>query len=507
MITTFFNFIENKAYLLFVVFGFILFGFYPFYDAFFYKLHSLHIWRQADCLTLSATYNWFSNDFFEPRVLNLAYTGTGKTGSDFPLLYYALSFFTNSGYFETLYRTVNFLIAALGLFSFYALGKRFVPKHISAIATLFFLTSPTYVYYMNNYLMNMAALSLSIIAIHLGYIYFESNRKSFLLSGSLVFLVAILLKTTALVHLLVILISCFTLLLTDSTKKKQYKNILLSGFVVIGIVLCWVTYIKAYNANNIQGMFLTGILPIWDNDFAAIQTIFERINYRKRVLYNPYVIISFILFVLSIFAAFFFLKPSDKKTVFPLVIYSGGFGAYFLLFFTVLNEHDYYYINWLILVPIALITIYRLFGKKEKYARWITLALLIVLFDSVFVAKLRLDDRYTDWRNELYIQQIAPIESELVTNTSINWAITDKVFIPSDQTINASLYLLKVQGWTGYNLIDSKSKLEQIKAFGLKYIILKKQDIHPKFIQEEIDQSELIQSSLHFEVYLINTNG
>jgi|GEM_PF-5414074 len=57
--------------------------------------------------------------------------------------------------------------------------------------------------------------------------------------------------------------------------KNKNKLILLKSFAyVFAIIFIWYTFSKDYNSKHLQGLFLQGILPIWEQNFENIINIF-----------------------------------------------------------------------------------------------------------------------------------------------------------------------------------------------------------------------------------------
>ncbi|MEM9052971.1 MAG: hypothetical protein AAGC47_13035, partial [Bacteroidota bacterium] len=110
----------SKQDLLFV----LLFGLFgvAYYDSVLDKGPlNAHIWRQTDCLSLTAHYARGA-DFLSPEMhIQLGDNQeSGKTAGEFPVLYYAVGLLWQVfGESHLIYRLVCLAILFLGLFSFY----------------------------------------------------------------------------------------------------------------------------------------------------------------------------------------------------------------------------------------------------------------------------------------------------------------------------------------------------------------------------------------------------
>ena len=82
-----------------------LFFIYDFDNISFLRPQSVHQWRQCDCLSQSLNYYQDNNSFWQPQMNYLGKDDTGKTASDFPLLYFsAAKLWKLFGYHEYIYR-------------------------------------------------------------------------------------------------------------------------------------------------------------------------------------------------------------------------------------------------------------------------------------------------------------------------------------------------------------------------------------------------------------------
>ena len=89
-------------------FSFLIFSIvYNYQDILFKSPQSIHLWRQCDCLSITMNYYQDNNPFFKPSIHNLGRDGTGKTVSDFPLIYFSVAeLWKVFGYHEFIYRLV-----------------------------------------------------------------------------------------------------------------------------------------------------------------------------------------------------------------------------------------------------------------------------------------------------------------------------------------------------------------------------------------------------------------
>src|SRR5690349_2894471 len=140
------------------VFLLLLFSIAVFYDYHHILLSrptSIHQWRQTDCLGMALSYYNGGMHFFQPALLWIADSGNNKNASsECPLIYYVVALLWHVfGYHEYIYRALLVSIAFAGLFALYNLCARVLKDTFWAIVvSLFLFTSPTFVFYANNFL-------------------------------------------------------------------------------------------------------------------------------------------------------------------------------------------------------------------------------------------------------------------------------------------------------------------------------------------------------------------
>ena len=111
-------------------------------------------------------------------------------------------------------------------------------------------------------------------------------------------------------------------------------------------------------------------------------------------------------------------------------------------------------------------------------------------------------DRYSGWRNELYTSYIMLMEEDYNNEFQSHLSFQDPIYIPSDKSINISLYTLNTVGWTGYNKL-SASNLLMLKSQNLKYILLKKNETKPDFLVKNSTEFNVLKKGTHFDLYII----
>src|ERR1035438_6797900 len=161
---------------------------------------SVHMWRQCDCLSITMNYFQDNNTFLQPSVHNLGRDGTGKTAGECPLLYFSIGqLWKIFGYHEYIYRLIILLFFFFGLFAFFKMLENKLRDSVLALLFSFLLfTSPSIVFYANNFLMNIPAFSLALTGLYFFFKFIETTKTRYLYLFAISYAFAGLLKVTSL---------------------------------------------------------------------------------------------------------------------------------------------------------------------------------------------------------------------------------------------------------------------------------------------------------------------
>ncbi len=146
-------------------------------------------------------------NFLETRIHYLGQKGTGRTTSEFPVMYYTIGRIWHLiGVHEALYRAIIMGIFFIGLLALYGTIADILKDQVPAlfISTLMF-TSPMLAYYANNFIMNIPALSFVFMGWWAAVRYRKYGHMKFIFMASAFFLLAGALKATAALSLLLLL--------------------------------------------------------------------------------------------------------------------------------------------------------------------------------------------------------------------------------------------------------------------------------------------------------------
>jgi hypothetical protein len=436
---------------------------------------------------LSLTVNYFQDNtnFFEPAVHHLGKDGTGKTVSDFPIIYFTVAqLWKLFGKHEFIMRLINLLIFFAGLISLFKLSEILLKDSFIAISisTLIF-TSPVLVYYANNFLMDVPAFSLALAGLYF-FTQFDKKQKTiYLILFSVCFVIAGLLKISSMISF--IAVTFLFIIELSGAKLREHGKIFKYPFKqslvfisVYSILFAWFIYARSYNEKYNAGNFLLGILPIWDfnphqvNDI--LKTVVEQTKWAYFYRWTQLVFVIMLLFVIVNF----------KKTFRPLLILTVllaiGFLGFLILFFQALG-HDYYVINMLILAPFILLTFMLTLKTSYNniyYSAIFRILIVAFLIHNIDFARRRINERYDPkgWQNASYTKETRVFEDISPYLRSIGINKDDRVISLSDNSINITLYLMNQKGWTNYGINADSNQIRAKIALGAKYLIIYNKD-------------------------------
>jgi hypothetical protein len=458
---------------------------YSYHEILFKPAQSIHLWRQCDCLSITMNYYQDNNPFFEPTVHNLGRDGTGKTVSECPIIYYTIAqLWKVFGHHEFIFRLVVLLLFFTSLFVLFKTFEDFLRESIlSMIGILFLFTSPTLIYYANNFLMDIPAFSLAVIGFSFFIRFVHCEKQRWFYWSMFFYSLAGLLKISSLLSFGAI----FGLFWLEVLGVKVLPNrkififplqkfLLLLG--VIGIQVAWYIYASQYNSQYNSGNFLIGTLPIWKMNRIQIMETLHAIDYH--INWDYFRQETQVVFVLLFALLLLFYKRGNNVLRLLTIITVMGFLAFIFLFFDALKDHDYYTINLFILVPIMLLAFLLLL--KDRFPTVFNSAFFWILSFSFLVhnvdfGRRRMSDRYSNdgWHNESYVTYFQTFRKIPYYLRSIGITQDDKVLSISDNSINISLYMMNQKGWTNYGTKTNSATIRKRILQGAKYLFISNQ--------------------------------
>jgi len=475
------SYFPKKSAWVFLLLFITLFFVYDFQHIAFYSPQSVHQWRQCDCLSFSLNYFQDNNSFWQPQMNYLGNDNSGKTVSDFPLIYYSVAqLWKIFGRHEFIFRFLVLFIAFCGLFAlFRTIERLFKDSFWGLFISLMLFSSTIFVYYSFNFLMNVPAFGLALVALYFFYRFAEAQNIWFWILSLLFFLLAGLLKIPALTSFMAIflyfLAEKFGFVPLKYRIFSSHKYIGLSFLVLFIPIFAWYFYAAQYNKQHNQGIFLIGILPIWDYSWENIKHV---IKYAHILWFKSYHSpISQYLSALMLVFLIIKHKKWNFRFKFLTINLALGFFAYIILWFQVFDNHDYYLINQLIFMLFILVSfLYYLKQNHPKFfsSHWLKIAAVLLLTYNIHLCQKNLHVRYHGWPNKKYVEYYKAFEEIKPLLYQLNIMPDDKVLVyEKSKSFNIALYLMNRKGWTNaVDLMrDSNQVAEKISA-GAKYLFV-----------------------------------
>jgi hypothetical protein len=480
--------------------------------------YSRHQWRQADCLSITQHYYQDNLPFLEPEIHWRGKGDTGKTISEFPIIYYSVAkIWQVTGKHFWIYRGISFLIMSIGLFYLKKLAQRVLQDDFWAIfIPLLLFSSPILAYYSNSFMMDSNALALAMIA---GYHYYRHRTErsyKHLVYACILFLFAGLLKITALLVFLGLgAIFLYELLWQERSLKTRWKELLPYGATLLFIFL-WYRYAGAYNAKNMASVFLQGLLPIWEMTLADIQSHWKLLHSDlKPAFFNvPALCLIGLLFTGMILK----FKQTNRFFLALCILSCMGIGGFLLLFFQVFNVHEYYLTNLLVIIPLVSLLVLEFLKRNHTEiftSRTVKIVAALALIFMTYSAAVQTvvkydigkkwarnsfildkeDVAYWDWFHWNYGNTLKDLETIEPLLEKLGIGKKDKVVSIPDGSINISLYLMNRNGYNdfGYREFTPTQRIEAAKKWGAKYLI--------------INNVEIMKEEAYLQPYLKNKLG
>ena len=402
--------IKNETSLILFIIVFITVSvYYNNHKYLFYRPQSIHAWRQADCASITLNYYQNGMNFFKPQVHNLT-SDNGETGycstSEIPVLYFfSASLYKIFGTNEFIIRLINFLIFFLGLLYLYKIILFLFRDSFWAIAfSITYYTSPVLIYYGNNFLTNVSALSFAIIGLFYFIKYSKDKNKKFLIISLLFFLMGGIFKVTSLMILFSIIFYYMIEKTKFITKDKIFNkhNIILivGAIIIITIVGGWIFYTSHFNKCHDCSYFSTTIFPIWNMSFVEIKSLLNHVRefWLTEYFHNS---LHLIFMLMLVFVLFKLNKTSAVYAILLLALIVQSIIYVSLQFWTFYN-HDYYTINQYMIPIFTGIVFFDILHKKHSNVLkniFVKAIFSLILLFNIYHAEARLSGRYMTWRN------------------------------------------------------------------------------------------------------------
>jgi hypothetical protein len=404
---------------------------------------SIHQWAQCDRASVALNFALNRTDFFKPMVHECS-NGTGISGMEFPIVNFTTSLlYKLFGYNEAYYRILVCSIALLGLMAAFFLARFFLRDGWAIAVVILFVQSPVLLYYMPNFLPDAVSLGFSLIA---WLLFFKTKHKSGNLFLVLLFIttaLASLIKVTALVNtvamLMYVLVQYYLKAITKVDLRKRTACLILS----IVITLVWYNYARWLSAHYNSYYFL--MAPHHPHSFNEALQALARIKDNMQHEYYT-VVMGYVLLAGSIVAMANYKKVNRSLLFVTLTLYV-GFGMFFLLMLNQFVYHDYYFITLMPAVLFHLLLIADSVQRQKHIVQYIcVLPLLVAANYGMNICKKNFTSRYNE--QSWYYSNVKSKSYFNFETVLRNCGITadEKVLSFTDETPNTSLYLMNQRG-------------------------------------------------------------
>ena len=526
-----FNPVLFRQTLLFLLLLLLIALLYNYHQIAFLKPVGIHQWRS--CVSAAFPVNLArGGSFFATQTNNLLSDNfsSDATVVEFPLIYFMISIlyriFGENVFWFRMFQVVIGFIGLIYLFkaSYYFTGNWFY----AAFIPLIIFTSPVFVFYLNGFIPDSVALSMTFIGFYHYLVYSRKRKFSTWLVSMLFFLLAGLTKTSSLLPYLAIAGAALMELLSPVNQEKRNKYFefkaatVLSFLAVILLVFAWYIYAKVFSDLHQGSVSSVEIRPIWRMDSESIQASVDAM--KMRVQKGEYHSAWFLYLSAALFVFNLFFPKAANQFLYRLniLVFLGGV-AFTLLFFRSMRNHDYYLINMLfIFIPIYL-TFFSILARKAPHfysSPWPKMVLGIMVVILVLHCREIMNFRYSE-KDAHYLSAMEKLEMFDIEDylREIGVKQDDRVYCTPDPSINISLFLCgqkgrtdvliytpDYKGYTGYwglPRLSLEERMDHLRETGVEYVILGSRE---KFMEiENLDDilGEKIGQSGNTEVFRI----
>lgn len=481
----------------------LLFFVYAYQEILTFPAHSIHSWRQSDCLSLAQNFMGTNNPL-EPSIHNYISDNetSGKSAGEFTGLYYLVGKIWNiTGVNLGVYRAINIILMAIACFAlFNSLRKKWKDTFWSLFLSLFLFTSPLIVFYTPNFLTDITALAFTIMGWAYFIRYLGNKHFNLLIFSFGLFALAALFKITAAISFLSLL-GIFGLELIGAFRKTppvfkyQMKTFILFIGVIL-IILSWYFYAEYYNQLHGGKYTFNNLWPLWaltPDHYKKAIAFFNDITFWQ--FFHRGIFWMIALLTLSAFIITF--KNQKKVFVFLLFIFFGS-TCYVIFWFGALENHDYYFLN-LFIIPLIVLGINIHFLIQSQLGSKIKTSLkgvgLIVFILGVFYSASNIRLRYSEkitvgktlstlffkqsqidyWRYTASNYRDGGLFTMEKYNRSIGIKKDDLIICYPDFSFNIALFRLNQKGWSSFDNPDYDPNIvEKHIHQGAKYLIINK---------------------------------
>ncbi|MBX3102213.1 MAG: glycosyltransferase family 39 protein [Bacteroidetes bacterium] len=430
---------------------------------------AIHNWRQVDALSMTDYYYYEHTPLLSPRTYNL-FDGDPQVMGEFPGLYWVTArLYDLLGPQEAILRILVSLHFLSLLMAVYMCGwALFRHPAWALVPALFLVSMPVLVYYGNNYLPDVPALSWAAWGVY-GFIRYRQGRSRAWVWVVAGFSLGALLKITALLPLAgLVLAEGIRHFRQKIWPRPGWALALLSPWLV-GVL--WYSYSRAYQAAHTP-YFLTKALPVWTYSLAEIRQYLGEMYINWGSFYMSKWLLAFL-----VLGGGYLLVRWQKGWFWQI---TGTMAAGLLLFavmFRGFAPHDYFVIPYY-MIGVMLLWQAGLWARSQlnfKQYHLVSALLVVVMGLHLLHTRSQLWGGY--YHNGSEFAHPAYREAGFHTFLSQHGVNhhTPVISLPDD-TPNLTLYLLKAPGWTQFNLpldsVPSPALQQKLATQGARFVVL-----------------------------------
>ncbi|OIQ33461.1 MAG: hypothetical protein BM555_04630 [Crocinitomix sp. MedPE-SWsnd] len=438
-------------YTLFLIFFWLVLGYFQLNGDLDQMFYGPHYWRQADGLAQTMNYVKNGYDFFDHSLYYNQFNGSAKGVGEFPIMYYLIALQKGAfgGDLFFLFRLNNFIIGFFALLSIFKMSHHFLRSAVLSIATTFLLfCSAVFGMYYLSPMPDPLAFNLSMIGYWWMMQYYYKRRSRFLLGSVFILSIAFMVKFYFIIPFLAFLV---LLVVRRLLKIEPFLHLKFHPFQLIPVLagIGWLVYMSWYNASGTCNCFLSEIMPIWSLDSVQMEKVWYSIFYYRYDYMSKYILILFAISLLINFSWW------DRKFVLMnwyLLISVVGSLLFVLFFFQMFESHDYYVYPIVFLIPLSIgMMCYKLktiIEGKARVQRFALISLSIVLL-GIQNAVPNFEKRKWD-KSVNHQEYYANYKNTDIVLEEVGVKQTASILSLSDVTPNYSLFLMDRVGWSAY---------------------------------------------------------
>lgn len=445
---------------------------------------------------------YYGGNFFTPQTNALLADNVTSdvTVVEFPLIYYIISlFYRVFGLNVFWHRMFQVFIGFTGLLYLFKASNYFTKNwYYAGVVPLIIFTSPIYAFYLNNFISDAVALSLTFVGF---YFFIKSSKeerfKPWLISMGF-FALAGLTKTPSLLPFFGLGgVAIIELILRYRRENKssffrfRFKYIG-SYFMVLILIFGWYTYARIYSDAHGGSVSPVDIRPIWLMDKQTINdTLLAMKGWFNPGYYHEkyFLIFTLMVFIVTIVWA---RKANTFLARWNILIFFGAV-SFTILFFFDMRNHDYYQMNNLFLLVTIYLTFFSILSNVLPgvyNSVWAKVTVGMIVFLLLIHCNMRVHSRNSE-RDWYYVQSSKEIEMYDIEDylDEIGVDRTCKVYCTPDPSINISLYYCNRKGLTdysGFSKLSLEKRLEKMKEHQIEYVILGSRETYKDV--ENLDQ-------------------